>query len=194
MDGGAHADPPRLEPGAGLDGRGPLGALCRRVEPPLHAYVRARVGARLARWVDPADIVQAVLLEVVGAAGATRAPVDEDTLLRRLLRTARNRIRDEARRHARRAGETAMPARLEDLARDVSSTGAVSRADQERWLRALVERLPDKYRDVVRLCALEGLDHAAAAARLGLRPDAVRMRYERARRLLQERLASRRHG
>lgn len=177
----------RGEPGA-------LDELCRRLEPGVQAYVRSRVGLGLARWVDPADIVQGVLLEVLGSLERLPDGAGEDELRRRLLRTAQSRIRDAARRHERDAGETAMPTPPEELRREPASTGSVSRADERRWMLELVERLPPKYADVVRLCALEGLPFAEAGGRLGLSVDAVRVRYDRARRMLAQRLEARRGG
>ncbi len=171
-----------------------IDGLCRHYEPRVRAYVQARVGPRLARWVEPADIVQGVLFEVLGALGRVPAQATERDLLRRLLRTARSRIQDAARRHARDAGETAMPVAPSQIRREPASMGSVSREDEKRWIHELVAWLPEKYREVVRLCALEERSFVEAGRELGTTPDAVRMRYERARRMLGEKLEARRHG
>lgn len=65
------------------------------------------------------------------------------------------------------------------------ATGPVTRRDQVEWLRALVERLPDRYARVVRL-RLDGLGYADIAARLGVGEAAVRQRFSRVLRLLTE--------
>ena len=66
-----------------------------------------------------------------------------------------------------------------------------SDAPENSWLREFVARLPDPYREPVRLCALEGMTFVAAGEALGLPPETVRERYEQARNLLQSKLSSR---
>jgi RNA polymerase sigma factor (sigma-70 family) len=57
-------------------------------------------------------------------------------------------------------------------------------SDLERALATL----PDAYREVILLCAVEGFDHARAAEILELKPDALRQRLSRARKMLEEAL------
>ena len=45
--------------------------------------------------------------------------------------------------------------------------------------------LPDPYREVILLCAIEGFDHARAAEILDIKADALRQRLSRARKLLE---------
>jgi RNA polymerase sigma-70 factor (ECF subfamily) len=59
----------------------------------------------------------------------------------------------------------------------------------ERRLEAALAALPDKYREVLLLIAVEGLAHDAAAAVVGLRPDAFRQRLSRARAMMEDRLS-----
>lgn len=52
-------------------------------------------------------------------------------------------------------------------------------------LERALSTLPDPYREVILLCAIEGFDHAQAAAILDLKADALRQRLSRARKLLE---------
>jgi len=61
------------------------------------------------------------------------------------------------------------------------------RLDGERRgaeLRAAVERLPRREREVIELCVWGGLDHASAAVALGVRRGTIKSRLHRARRRL----------
>ena len=169
-------------------------ALVARFGPRLRAHVERRMGARVRRWVEPEDIVQRVLAEVLPGLPRPLDQVEDDEVLRRLQRVANHRITDAARKHAPEAGESAQPTPVDALGQPTPSVGPVTRADQDRWLQELVARLPDGYREVVQRCALEGQTFVEAAADLGLEPDAVRKRYHRARELLAAKIATRRHG
>jgi len=81
--------------------------------------------------------------------------------------------------------------RLAELSRRLSHPGhgpgpAAAAAQREQFarLRAGVDRLPAKYRDVVVLHYLQGLTTTETAALLGLTPAAVKKRLQRARALL----------
>lgn len=142
------------------------------------------MGARVRRWADPEDIVQRALIETMRSLGALPEGAGEEELLRRLYRTASTRIVDTLRSHRREAGESMLPKGVLEPAAAASVEGPVTRQDERRWLRELISRLPDTYRETVRLCALEGLTFAEAAEHLGLSEPAVRKRYERARQVL----------
>ena len=162
--------------------------LCRHFEPELAGYVRRQMGPRARRWIEPEDIVQNVLLECLSVRALIRLPqaADEGELLSRLLRTARSRIVDAVRGHGRDLGESVAAEGSPRAVHERSSV--VTREDSRRWVRELVARLPERYGRVVQLCALEGLSYAEAGQRLGLEPDTVRKRYERARAALKSRL------
>ena len=168
-------------------------ALCRVYEPHLDLYVERHMGPALRRWVEPADIVQRVLFEVMQGLASAPSGLDEDGLSARLFRTANTRILDAARRHRERRGESVMPEDAGEPLPRLPSAGSVTRADTGRWLAELVARLPPKYAEPVRLIGLEELCFDEAGATLGLAPDTVRKRYGRARSALRERLASRSH-
>ena len=98
----------------------------------------------------------------------------------------------------RRSGDVrrtpATPGALRERSAGSDSRGSVTREDTVRWVHDLVEHLPEKYAQVVRLCALEELTFVEAGQRLGLAADTVRKRYERAREVLERKLSARHDG
>ena len=168
--------------------------LCALFEPQLRERVTREMGPALRRWTDPEDIVQAALFEVVSGLESSAEDLGPGDFVAKLHNTARSRVRDAARRHRHRTGESVLPEsdREPRRARDADpSMGTVTRGDARRWLAELVARLPERYAEPVRLIGLQGLSFAEAGAALGLSPDTVRKRYQRARDALRERLAHR---
>jgi len=170
--------------------------LCRHFEPRLEDYVERHMGASARRWVEPADIVQGVLFEVVPRLRELPFELDAEDLARRLFRTASSRIRDAVRRHARKSGESYAPeqalhARGRAAHPEDGSSGSVTQADTRRWLEELVARLPERYALPVRLVGLQGQSYDEAAEVLGIERETVRKRYERARDSLRARIQGR---
>jgi RNA polymerase sigma-70 factor (ECF subfamily) len=129
---------------------------------------------------DAQDAFQATFLILVQKPGAVRR---HDSLAGWLYGVA-VRVAAHSRVHAarRRAVETAGGARAGSMpAPDDSRT--------EIWEE--VDRLPERYRQAVVLCYLEGLTHEQAAARLGWPVGTVRSRLARARDRLRTRLTRR---
>jgi RNA polymerase sigma factor (sigma-70 family) len=164
--------------------------LCRELRPSVESFVRRRIPARIRRWIEADDIVQAVLFETIQQLPMLPVDAGVDELMRRVHRTAGCRVRDAVRNHRRLQGESVFRGRPErpELS---ASVGAVTAADRRRFLEELVARLPAKYAEVVRLCGFEEITCAEAARVLGLDPDTVRKRYEVARRALARRLSGR---
>lgn len=164
--------------------------LCGLLLPKVEVYVRRRLTPRGRRWAEVDDVVQGILVEIVGELGELPADAGPDELLRRVQRTAGCRVRDVARNNGRLIGESAGPAADGTPADRPRSVGPVTAEDRRRWLEELVARLPEKYAAVVRLCAFEELSCVEAARRLGLEPDTVRKRYEVARAALARHLGN----
>jgi RNA polymerase sigma-70 factor (ECF subfamily) len=61
---------------------------------------------------------------------------------------------------------------------------SLERAEVRAAVRECIDRLPERYRLALVLRDVEGLDTAEAAAALGIRPDALKMRLHRARQAL----------
>ena len=132
--------------------------------------------------------MQAVLLEMMGQLSTLPEASGLEEVRKRLYRTAGFRIKDALRNHGRRAGESVLPEAAREAVVPQPAMGLVTGRDYTEYLEALVDRLPPKYAEVVRLCAMEGMSFVEAARSLGLKDDTVRKRYEAARRALRERI------
>ena len=154
-------------------------------------FYRAHVG-EVTRFVarrvaDPqlvADLTAEVFLAVIEAASRYRGSAGGPRTW--MFGIARNVIGAEFRRSARERRAEAMIAgrRLldgDDVERLVAKIDA---ARQVRGLHEELRALPDGERAVLELVAVDGLTVAEAAAALGIRPVAARVRLHRARRAL----------
>jgi RNA polymerase sigma factor (sigma-70 family) len=153
----------------------------------LRHYLRRRMGTQLARSVSVSDLAQDVFFRVFQALSAMPADAGPRLFRAWLYRHADWVLANHGVVARRRFGESAaatQPTDLPNHGRD-TSTGAVTRADQIEWLRALLARLEPRYRDVVQL-RLQGLEFAAIATRLGIDEAAARQRYARVVRGLRE--------
>jgi RNA polymerase sigma factor (sigma-70 family) len=85
-------------------------------------------------------------------------------------------------------GSGALPERFHPR---VESLEEVVRRDLGRVINQELNRLPDKYREPVQLCDLQGMTHEEAARQLGLPTGSMSRRLGRARAILRERLVGR---
>jgi RNA polymerase sigma factor (sigma-70 family) len=184
-----------------MGARGARGARAARAEPPVRSigtdpaafteFYRAHSG-EVTRFVtrrvaDPqlaADLTADVFLAVIEAAAGYRGSFGGPRTW--LFGIARNVIAAEFRRSARqrRAEDLIAGRRLLD-ADDVDRL--VAKIDAFRDVRALhqeLQALPEGERAVLELVAVDGLSVAEAAAALGIRPVAARVRLHRARQAL----------
>ena len=170
--------------------------LCRHFEKRVAAYVTRHMGQRARRWTDPDDIVQRALYETMRGLDRLPEDADEDELLKRLFKTADSRIKDDLRKHERTAGESILPEGHGGFAPGIEETltGTVTRADERAFLVALIDRLPEGYRDIVKLCALEGKTFVEAGHELDMSHEKVRWRYNQACEKLSKKLEQRRGG
>jgi RNA polymerase sigma-70 factor (ECF subfamily) len=141
---------------------------------PLLAYVQRRIPER----GDAEDIVQDVFVKVHEKIGTLR----QVNLGPWLYTVARNSVVDfyRSRRRLVELPET-LDAEYETSEDDI-------RAHMATWLGGMIESLPEKYRQVVRLSELEGLNHKELAERLDLSLSGVKSRVQRGRRLLHKAL------
>jgi RNA polymerase sigma-70 factor (ECF subfamily) len=176
------------------------GRLLERHRPKLRRMVGIRLDRRLAARVDPSDVVQESLIEAAARLDeyVRDRPLPFYPWLRRI---ATDRLADTYRTHmhaGRRSVEREEPHGLpgESLValaeRLLSPTGGPSarlrRQERRDRVRAALEALPDRDRDVLVLRYLEDLSTADAAAILGIGEGAVKMRLLRALQRLRDKL------
>ena len=153
-------------------------ALARLVEecrPTVRDYLRARVGAGLQRYVSLSDMEQDVLLGGVQALDRLAPDASIEDFRALLLQHARWAVGKAARGRRRFDGESQAPDTDGPPPRTLRS-GAVTRADELRWLGEHVSELPEPERDVV-VRRLAGATFESIASELGLSESAVRKRY-----------------
>jgi RNA polymerase sigma factor (sigma-70 family) len=134
---------------------------------------------------DAQDAFQATFLVLVRRAGSVRKRDSVASWLFGVAGRVAARARADAarrRRHEREAAEMST--------RSDGGEGE-DRPDPGPVLREEVARLPEKYREAVVLCYLEGHTYEAAARRLGRPVGTIKVRLSRARDLLRCRLARR---
>ncbi len=153
-----------------------FGALYERHARPVYNHCFRRT----ASWAQAEDLTSAVFLEAWRRREEVR--FSGDSLLPWLLGVAANLLRNQ--RRALRRFRVALarlppPAAEDDFADDVAR-----RLDDERTMRrvlGVIGELPAKEREVLALCAWDGLSYEAAAIALGIPVGTVRSRLARAR-------------
>jgi RNA polymerase sigma-70 factor, ECF subfamily len=140
---------------------------------------------------DDAEAVQEAFLQAYRGLGAFRGEAKLSTWL---VSIAANAALMRRRRHVR--ASLAIPldgnagaAEREGVSQAPGPESGAARADIRQLLEDQIEALPDYYRTVFRLRAVEDLNVAQTAARLGISEATVRSRYFRARSLLREGMA-----
>jgi RNA polymerase sigma-70 factor (ECF subfamily) len=185
-------DTDRLLDAAGQGDAQARGRLLERHRERLRRMVAVRLDRRLVTRVDPSDVVQETLLEAA-------ARLDEYLRERRvpfypwLRRLAWDRLADAYRRHLHagrrsvgREEPPAVPGRsVLELAERLLAPGSgpsasLRRRERRDRVRAALEALPGRDREVLVLRYLEDLTTAEAAAVLGVGEGAVKMRLLRA--------------
>jgi RNA polymerase sigma-70 factor (ECF subfamily) len=160
-------------------GRPGFGGVFARYERLVRTLVARTIGAPS----DVDDVAQDVFVEAYRKLDTLREP---SRLKGWLTALALNRARSWGRR--RRVEERALP-RLARADESADRAGVAAEAGEERArLLAALATLPGDTQAVVRLRYLDGLQAPEIGARLGLTPEAVRMRLSRALRVLRERL------
>jgi RNA polymerase sigma factor (sigma-70 family) len=154
-----------------------------------YALHRARIWSFLARLAGDRALAEDLFQETWLSLARHATRLAEDTRLCAWLYTvARNHYRS----HRRWALLDA--ARLRELGlgrpdQPPPSPEILTEAGEaERRIEHALARLPVRYREVLLLVAVEGVEPAQAAEILGLRPDALRQRIARARSMLRKAL------
>jgi RNA polymerase sigma-70 factor (ECF subfamily) len=133
----------------------------------------------LGNAADAQDVTQDVFVRAHARLGSLRDPAQFRGWVCRIARhTALNRIRSDARTRRREDDAAQTAARSVDV-ETVAEGNAFETA-----VRAEIDRLPQKLRAVLLLCAIEGLEPAEVAKLLGIPPGTVRSRLHLARKRL----------
>ena len=165
--------------------------LVGRLSPLLRAHATFRLGAVLRRHHDPDDLVNDAWLallprlqELLRDPSGRRTPV----LLKYMSNTVVLRIRHLARQHARQGVEEQLPSEVA-----AAQSGAITRAmrqERDEAVRAAIDELEARDREVLLLRGIEQLQATAVAAMLEIGVEAVHKRYQRALERLRRQLPS----
>lgn len=146
------------------------------VTPHVRALARRRCASYGASASDAEDVVQDVLLAV----HLKRGTWDEGRPIGPWLSAiVRNRLIDHLRRRGRR-----IDVPVEDVMAVLVAPEETDAGDDRHDVEALLERLKDPQRDIVRSISLEGAGIRETAARLKMSEGAVRVALHRALKLL----------
>ena len=163
-------------------------ALLARFRPRVVLWIAARLSAELRAKLEPEDIAQDVLLSI--HRGLDHAELrDASAFLAWAFTVAENQIRDAARHFGAKKRQTVEPR----SAVYVTPSSVASRQEEVSRMRAALERLPDAYRDIVRLRSLEERSYRECGDLLGRSEAAARVLHCRALAQLRSELEDR-HG
>ncbi len=168
-------------------------SLLQGLLPELRQYVARRVGAGLRPRESPSDIVQSTCRDVLEHAERYQHG-GEEGFRRWLFTTALRKIRNKHRLHRARRRDIGRETPEADLAQNSGGDGFANLArtlstpsqhtqigEEVERLRALLEELPDRYRQVLQLAYMESLSTAQIALKLGIEEPNARVLLSRAR-------------
>jgi RNA polymerase sigma-70 factor, ECF subfamily len=164
----------------------------------IHAEFRPRIQRFLSRLVgaqDAEDLTQLVFVRVSQGLSGFRGDASLTTWIYRIARNAAADWRRTASRtaaaHQEIVVEVATATGLKMVIGSAAPEDALMRRDTQECLGRVVQELPEAYREVLTLRALDGLPNAAIANVLGLSLATVKVRLHRARGQLREIMATR---
>ena len=156
----------------------------------IYAAFRAPIYGFLARLSGRRDLAEELLQETFVRLAARATSLREDTRLGAWLYTvARNLHLSHARMTALDAARVDR-ASLEEVARPPTPFEEAAAGQTQLALERALAALPDSYREVLLLVAVERMEPAEAAEVVGVSPETLRQRLSRARTMMKEALAS----
>ena len=161
----------------------------RRVQELLYGRFQRRMYAVCLRYArhrsEAADLIRGGFIRVFGKLDSFRMEGSLEGWVRRIMvHTCINHYRTKAFQNERFG--------LEHVPEGVAEPVAVEHLGAEELL-ALVRELPDGYRMVFNLYAIEGYDHAEIAEMMGCMESTSRSQLAKARRMLQQRITEQAH-
>jgi RNA polymerase sigma-70 factor (ECF subfamily) len=153
----------------------------------LRGNLRAFIRRRVRNEADVDDLVQRVLLQIVGGLGSLR---EVERLHAWIYRVARNAIVDHYRSPAVRREHAS--GNIVELASASDFTEPIPIEDDDRTalrelatcLLPMIRQLPPPYQEALRMADLDGLTQVEAARRAGVSVSGMKSRVQRARRQL----------
>ena len=150
----------------------------------LHRNLRAFIRRRVRNEADVDDLVQRVLLQIVGGLGSLR---EVERLHAWIYRVARNAIADHYRSPAVRREHAS--GNIIELASANDSTVSIPIEEDGRaafhelatCLLPMIRQLPPPYQDAIRMADLDGLTQVEASRRAGVSVSGMKSRVQRAR-------------
>lgn len=143
----------------------------------LERYIRSKVKQE----ADVQDILQDVYLKMELRLHQLE---DKGKAAHWLFRIAQNAINDHFRERSRKPSGTFLPTEETPLPADGLTEEVAS------WLPLMLEALPEKYREALRLTEIEGLTQQELADHLGLSLSGAKSRVQRGRQQLRQMLLS----
>ncbi|HWR48073.1 MAG TPA: sigma-70 family RNA polymerase sigma factor [Pseudonocardiaceae bacterium] len=175
--------------GAAVDGeRYAVEGVLRWIRPLVVRYCRARIGVQERTFASADDVAQEVCLAVLMALPGYR---DQGRpFLVFVYGIAAHKVADSYRSSARNRDEPVPEVPdTQDLADGPEAQ--VMRVEMARWMDNLLDTLPEKQREILRLRYVVGLSAEETSEALGSTPGAVRVAQHRALNRLRRVLASR---
>ena len=154
-----------------------------------YARYRSRIFSFLLRLARRRDVAEDLLQETFVRLAKHARTLAEDTVLGAWLFTVARNLWRSHRRWRLLDAERLRELGLWPSASSVTPLALSEATETERRLEAALLGLPELYREVLLLVAVERLEPQRAAEVLGVRADAVRQRLLRARAMLSEALA-----
>lgn len=144
------------------------------------ADLRRFIALRVSEPADAEDVLQDVFVKIHARLDTVQ---DEERVAAWMYQIARNAIVDFHRRHR----DTWDLSEITDREADDAPDDTVE-LEVARWLKPMIDDLPDKYREALWLTEFEGLTQVELAERLGISVSGAKSRVQRGRSLLRHEL------
>ena len=154
----------------------------------VYADFRAPVFGFLARLSGRRDLAEELLQETFVRLAARAGELREDTRLGAWLFTVARNLHISHVRMAALDAARVDRASLEDPARPPTPFEEAAASETHLALERALSALPESYREVLLLVAVERMDPGEAAQVIGISPEALRQRLSRARSMIKEAL------